>query len=206
MRIESEMDESEMDESEIGVPVVLDDVKDYPDFAMTRFSYFVVECDEPTPGWTLMLAQARIPFLMLGLSGVVVSPPSGRPRFEGADDFDDLFESIESHDHVYVDLNDVWLPNDCFEPARLQRSNVFRIGRALFATALSYRGSLIETGRFVALARDMRREIEFSPNESEAFRAWSRNQIQAAHSQYHARSDVLEYEPDPRFPEKDEKS
>jgi hypothetical protein len=187
------------------VPVIVDDVKRYPDFHMTRLTYFSIECDEPAPGWTLELDRARVPFLMMGLSGIVLRPTGARARFDEPDAFRDLFDLVEQHEALYVDVNDVWLPNGCFEGMRVGRGDVFRVGVRLFARALAYRSNRETTERFEAEAIDLRGEIEPSPAEADAFRAWSRSQIDDARRVYHEDEDAaLPWEPDERFPEREE--
>ncbi len=45
-----------------------------PYFPLVRCNYLYVECDEPRPGWSLGLGAERLPFLMLGLVGIIQTP------------------------------------------------------------------------------------------------------------------------------------
>jgi hypothetical protein len=65
---------------------------------MTRCTYFSIECDRPSPGWTLSLSSAHIPFHMLGLTGVVLSPPGSTHEFSSTDDIRRLFDDVEEHE------------------------------------------------------------------------------------------------------------
>ena len=97
------------------VPVVVDDVKRYGKLKMARCTYFTIECDAPSSNWVLELGKKSIPFLLIGLSGLIVRPIRGGRLFESSDSIDELFDTIESHPSLYVDINDLWLPNKLFQ-------------------------------------------------------------------------------------------
>ncbi len=77
------------------VPVIIDSVKtsvrknvdlqrpgeDSSFRLITRCNYLSVECDIPKPGWTLRVSELNLPFLMLGLTGVIHRPFDGE-RFD----------------------------------------------------------------------------------------------------------------------------
>jgi len=189
-------------ESHQAVPVIVDDVKRHPGFLMTRCTYFSIECDQPSPGWTLSLKNAHIPFYMLGLSGIVLSPPGNEHEFVSASDIRELFDHIEAHDHLFVDVNDLWLPNACFPNDEIERGAVCRVGPRLFDLAFQFRHDLLPRQEFELLAREFGHEVTLSRRETEAFRAWSDGQIATAREQYHQKTSfALEWGIDERFPE-----
>ena len=192
----------EPDETTTDIPLLVDDRKDYPNFQMTRLSYFCVECATPSPGWTLVLEQTRVPFLMMGLSGIITGPPE-RDRFSSPDDIDAIFARIEADERFYVDINDLWIPNSCFRDSEPQRGDVIRIGLKLFEQALAFRGNSISMEVYIGRAHDFADLIEPSPEEAEAFSQWNIRQIERAvelhHTEYEGRT--LKWAEDERYPE-----
>jgi hypothetical protein len=165
------------------VPVVVDDVKRYGKFRMTRCTYFTIECDVPSSNWVLGLEKKSIPFLLIGVSGLIIRPIGGGPLFDSPDSIENLFNTIESHPSLYVDINDFWLPNHLFqEPHR--RGEVYRVGNKLFHVAYLYREERISEGRFLRRCRELRANIRFSKKETRSFGIWSRLQIERARESY----------------------
>lgn len=115
---------------------MVDSIKDQESFRMARCLYFSVECDTPSTGWQLGLESGYIPFLMLGLSGIITKPIKG-DSFNNEDDIDSLFETIEKHENLYVDINDIWLPLFVLDK-NAERSDVYRIPFELFSIAYDY--------------------------------------------------------------------
>lgn len=178
------------DEHAHSIPVILDDVKKYRDFEMARCTYFNIECDAPSPGWSMGPAERGIPFYLLGLTGVIWKPFGEKDFFDSVDLIDELFHAIEEDPSLYVDTNEVWLPNILFKPAALKRGNVFRVRDDLFRAAysfsadriskekfLSFCGSLVEGGRPADVVRH-------SEKETETFRDWEKEQIRIAKDTY----------------------
>lgn len=48
------------------IPVLIDDIKDYPNFEMTRCTYFTIDSDMPSPDWVLELDNKKINFDIYG--------------------------------------------------------------------------------------------------------------------------------------------
>jgi hypothetical protein len=165
------------------VPVVVDDVKRYGKFRMTRCTYFTIECDVPSSNWVLGLEKKSIPFLLIGFSGLIIRPTGDGPFFESPDSIEKLFNTVESHPSLYVDINDFWLPNHLFqEPHR--RGQVYRVGSKLFHLAYLYREERISEGQFLRRCRELRTNIRFSKKETRSFENWSRLQIERARESY----------------------
>jgi hypothetical protein len=93
------------------VPVLIDDSKNYPNFEMTRCTYFTIECDEPSPGWVLGLREKKIAFHLISLSGIIFAPSLEKMTFDSQEEIEKTFTTIEDHPSLFIDINDVWLPN-----------------------------------------------------------------------------------------------
>jgi hypothetical protein len=169
----------EVSDKTFDVPVVVDDAKNYGKFKMTRCTYFTIECDAPSSNWVLELGKKSIPFLLIGLSGLIVRPVRGGRLFESSDSIDELFDTIESHPSLYVDINDLWLPNKLFQGLP-HRGQVYRVGIKLFHVAYLYREERISEDQFLRQCSELKGNIRFSRKETHSFENWSKFQIQKA--------------------------
>ena len=166
------------------VPVSVDAVREIDGVPMVRCVYLLVESDDPDPRWTLVLGGTRIPFLMLGLSGILFRPDDGEELFLTADRIEETFVAIESIAGLSVEMGDVWHPRLLFGEA-LERGDVSRVDLALVRDAVAFRNERIGIEEFVARVDAALEErgpsiVESSPEEAEAFREWNRRQVRDA--------------------------
>jgi hypothetical protein len=78
------------------VPILYDARRSLEEgLGMTRFGYFTVECDVPGGVWTLGVGGSEIPFLMLGLEGIVLSPSRDEGLFDSPQTIRDALDRIE---------------------------------------------------------------------------------------------------------------
>jgi hypothetical protein len=150
---------------------------------MTRLTYFSIECDEPSPNWVLSLQGTHIPFHLLGLSGIILSPAVGKARFDSLEEIEQTFSIIEKNSSLYVDVNDLWLPNFLLYFAK-KRGYVYRVTRKLFLLAVHFRENRISKEDFSRSCVEMKRMIRCSLLESKAFREWSKFQVDEAKGLY----------------------
>lgn len=167
----------------VDVPLVIDDVKDLKTFAMSRCSYFSIQCDKPSTEWVLEMRERRIPFLMVALSGIIYQPIGGG-LFDGPEKFEELFKVVEENPEVYVDTNDVWLPNFVLDQKNLRSGNVYRVGLKLFKAAYGFRNQEFSKKDFVTSLERFSGEIHYSPEETEALGLWEEEQIKEARAHY----------------------
>lgn len=165
------------------IPVIVDDVKTYPDFEMTRCTYFTIESDTPSPDWILGLGNLDIPFYLLGLSGIIWKPVKG-DFFDNPDLIEKLFNAIEEGPGLYIDVNDIWLPNYLFYSSKSKRGDVYRIGEELFNKAYLYREDRISKEEFLMFCEKLEEELYFSEKEAYSFRRWGKDQIAMAKQIY----------------------
>lgn len=173
------------------IPVILDDVKKLRDFQMARCTYFNIECDTPSPGWSLGLADYNIPFYLLGLTGVIWKPVGEKVLFDSNGSIDELFDMIEENPSLYVDTNEIWLPISLFEPAALERGNVFRVNDDLFTKAYSFFTGHISKEEFLksCVGYEERsdnsvRDVWHSEAETKSFKDWEKRHIEIAIKNY----------------------
>jgi hypothetical protein len=168
----------------IAVPVVIDDIKRMETFQMARCSYFCIQADTPSPDWILDMESISIPFVMLGLSGIIVSPSLKEELFKTPDSFDKVFDRIDSHKALYVDTEDIWLPIELFGKQELGRGNVYRVDLSLFQLALLFRTEVISQNAFTDGAREISDAVQYSATETKALRKWSEGEIEKARTDY----------------------
>lgn len=175
----------------ISIPIVIDDVKRLSSFEMTRCSYFSIECDTPSVGWYLGFNKSHgIPFLMLGLSGIIYQPMDGDDHFSSPEQFEKLFAFVENlddpyRDVLYIDVNYIWLPNELFENDKNnhKRGNVYRVGLDLFKTAYQFQKDGFDHG-FTKYFKEFRRELLYSDGETDVLRRWNKDRIEESISYY----------------------
>jgi hypothetical protein len=170
-------------ETPADIPIIVDDVKNYEDFKMTRFNYFTIECDEPVLNWALELSKEKIPFHLMGLSGLVIKPLKKANIFENLDHITELFQKIEDHPSLYIDTNDIWLPNDLLNGPK-DRGSVYRISNELFNKAHLFRESNISFEDFNKWCQQLKSLIHYSDIETNSFKAWQKKQIDDAINLY----------------------
>ncbi len=172
----------------LSIPVFVDAERQIENEEMARCVYFVISIDEPSPGWTVDLANRRIPFLMIGLSGIIYRPDPDTPFFEDAESIDRIYRAVEDSPALSIEVEDLWLPSGILREKaprnRLERNAVFRIGVALFSAAYRFRDQRTTLGYFAAFARDQARNVEYSPVEAAAFGAWNARQIENSRTNY----------------------
>lgn len=174
------------------VPLIVDDVKQIQSFPMTRCMYFCIECDTPRAGWLLGLGQQDIPFLMLGLSGVVAQPSAGDALFDSPAKLERLFDSVEAAGNLYVGQSDVWMPNFVLQGESHIRGSVYRVGIDLFAAAFRFRQGLVDQHEFLGVADQLVKSVRFSGVETRAMAEWTDEEIRVAKQRYrHNRADYL---------------
>lgn len=169
----------------VDVPIVVDAVKTYEHFHMVRCNYLSVECDSPKEGWTLSIAGETIPFMMLGLVGIVTSP-FGAERFDSVDLIEDLFKRVEDKADLLIEVDDIWLPILLFNNINIEPriGHVYRIKNDAFVLALSFREGRLDLEGFLSECQQLERPLVLSENEMSSFSKWRELQVQNAKDQY----------------------
>ncbi len=184
------MDIDESNSYAITVPITVDSVKETDSYRMTRCTYFSIECSEPAPGWSLRTSDIDVQFFMIGLSGVITAPPGGDQFFDTPDQLDHLFNVIEQNKALYVETNDIWLPNDLFLKSGMKphRGQVYRIGGTLFRAAYLLKEDIRSDDEFMLRIKDMNipEFVKYSENETEALMVWNKKLIDINREYYHA--------------------
>jgi hypothetical protein len=173
----------------INVPVIIDAVKGSGQNALVRSVYLTIEFAGPSSDWSLHLGKTVAPFIMLGLSGIIHKPLSGK-IFNSLKRITDLVETIETNTDLFIDTNGVWLPKNIFTETP-GSSDVWRVPFKSFRHGLMYsEGSMDEDTFFTSLSDNGEFMAQHSKKETEAFDLWERSVIEDAKQSYYKNQDM----------------
>jgi hypothetical protein len=161
-------------------PIIVDAVRTG---GLVRLNYLCIECDTPKTGWGLDIAGQSFPFLLLGLSGVILHPFDSL-IFDTPNRIERLFETVEEKLGFDIAIGDFWFP-DSMLGENLAAGSVFRVDLTLFQRAYTMRETSWKTRNHEeksswSAAFDQLGNLplpEFSRLETEAFSQWSEQQI-----------------------------
>ncbi len=169
----------------IEIPVLLDDFKDFDDLKMSRFTYYTIECDELSLGWEIELEKIRIPVCLIGLSAIVWRPIDEKlHEFTNPQLIDDLFNAIEEKENLFIEFEEIWIPNYIFSKLSKNRGDVFRLKLDLFNYAFRYQSGKLEMEEYTTGVDRFINDIKFSEAETDAFKNWSNEQVSVAKELY----------------------
>jgi hypothetical protein len=157
------------------VPILVETLT--PSFPMVRCLYIAIEFETPSNQWSLGIAGQRFPFLMLGLTGVVQAP-LGENSFNNPGIIDEFIDTVEDADGMVL-FEDIWLPSDLFSDD-VSEGDVYRVGVDLFRHAFVFRDGRSNEEKFRFAAREFHGQMDFSADETIAFRKWSTATIERA--------------------------
>ena len=165
------------------IPVIVDDIVDSSTFPLARLIYFHIEAEETLDQWWLRHPQIPfgLPFLMIGLAGILVRPIDGGEIFEHSHQLRELFNFIErptedvSDSSTMVQVSDIWFPkNLMFKQGETpSRGDVFRVDSDLFRHAFDFRAGRLQDEEFLSAAMRQEDRIHFSSVETKAFTQWA---------------------------------
>jgi len=153
------------------VPVIVDDRKDMEEFMMTRVAYYYIEMLDQPDGGPIDYGDLGVPVLLLEFSGAIYKPIDTE-EFETPEQIDKLFETVESHKSLYIDSDNIWVPNKLFDK-KPERGDIFRVGFDLFVRMYSLsRSDTIFDSKDSRFGK-MKGLIKFSKIETKAFAEWA---------------------------------
>jgi hypothetical protein len=184
------------------VPVAIDAIREIEGVEMVRVTYFVVTSDAPGPGWEVDLPELteQHGVSVLGTSGIVYRAIHAGAEYEGRrrglfidpEDISSIFGLEEGGSPFTVQLEDVWMPVSWFVGAPawdeeaegasigedpMARGEVYRVAMPAFRDAYRYTSGEVGLDE---LGESASGDLLRSPVETEAIRAWSEGQIEAA--------------------------
>lgn len=156
---------------EKSVPVMVDDRKDVGDFQMTRVAYYYVEATEPLPDMPINPGDLGISTLPLEFSGAIYKPNDTSEFFESPGQIEDLFQAVEQYESLYVDSDNLWIPNHLFDKTP-ERGDIFRVSFSLFTRLymLARNNAVLDIEESLPGHED---NVSYSENETRAFAQWA---------------------------------
>jgi hypothetical protein len=171
------------------VPVFMDNSGYSGELGLSRFSYFFVEFDEPGEAAAPFEGYGAIPFLLMDLEGVILTPLGDRTEFDTPDTISDLLEFIHEKTPYVVSTSYIWLPDEILRKhvgADLKRGDVVRVAAPLFVRACRHARTPAADAFDDML--DLDRAVIDSPVETESFRKWTDRTVERVRKRY--RSDT----------------
>jgi hypothetical protein len=175
---------SNVEPKDITIPIMIDDIKKGSGFDFTRCTYFSIQCNFPSPNWTLSIKNSHIPFTLTGLSGIIYEPDDDTNRFDHPQKINNLFDKIEADKRLYIDINDIWIPNTFFHSGKHARGSVYRILFDVFLAALSFRENTSSIEQFRKICSSYSKGAIYEDAETIAFTDWAKAQIGDAKINY----------------------
>jgi len=195
---------------QLTVPVVIDAVHESPN--ISRAVYFCFEAVEPAADWSLTIGDLRVPFFMLGVSGVILGAgfpnlpfPAGVLPFQSPEYIENTFLTIEQTGVLAVVTTRLWLPNTLLRLAKedVARQDVFRLRRDVFGSAHLLAREMMPAEKierhFEPYCGEYHKSQEptppgqapvtFSKEETAAFQHWTRLQMEQAAAHYREQVD-----------------
>lgn len=174
---------------EQSVPVMVDDRKDIGEFLMTRVAYFYVEAVEPSPDIPIDHRNLGISVLPLEFSGVLHKPIDAKEYFETPAQIEELFRTVERHTTLYVDSDNIWVPNKLFDK-KPERGDVYRVPVDVFIKlyALCRDDATLDAG--ISRFSGKHNLIQFSEIETIVFAKWINGILEDAKAAY-PKNDLL---------------
>ena len=176
---------SDRHEASTDIPVIVDAVRTRKDLALVRCNYMSVECDNPQVGWSLGVGGATVPFMMLGMAGIIMGP-IGSSRFDSLESIEDIFATVEDEGDLVVDVDDIWLPKFLFEDiGEVPRNgDVYRLESEAFVLAYSFKENRLSVAEYLETCQGLERPLSPSLEEQQAFADWHQSLIDGAIRQY----------------------
>ena len=162
---------------------MIDDRKEIGDFRMTRATYFYVESIEPSTDIPTEIAEIDLPVFSLEFSGIIYKPLKGEEIFTNSEQIEDLYLEVEKHESLYVDSDNIWVPNRLFN-RQPERGDIFRINHVLFIQLYVLCKDDAHLYVHMENVQASEGEIVFSEIETEAFNAWIASIIEKAKTNY----------------------
>jgi len=165
------------------IPVMVDDRKDVGEFMMTRVAYFYVEAIEPSPDIPIDHRNLGIPVLPLEFSGVLYKPADMEEHFETPDQIEELFRIVERHESLYVDSDNIWIPNKIFNKTP-ERGDIYRVPFSFFIKLYSLCRDNATLDAGISRFKDKHNLIIFSEIETIAFAKWTNGIVENVKAAY----------------------
>lgn len=172
------------------IPVILDFIQKDEDFRMARCTYLLIDFDIPSLGWRLSAGSFDLPFMMMGLEGIIYRSINDGGYFNNPEDYEAIHKVFEDRiKSLYIETNDLWIPSkEFFKIGKHEIGGIYRIARELFLLAYSFRINTIGKEEYISEIYKLDKPISFSKKETKAFAVWKEKQKEQARENFNSES------------------
>jgi hypothetical protein len=172
------------------IPLVVDVERNIDGYEMVRCAYYSIESETPLLGTEIEIQGTDHPFLFLHLEAIFLGSPINQDYFYSTDDIDAMYEFTESHEGLFVDINDIWIPISWFGKQEIKQGRIFRIPVDRFIACWKFRHDHIAVEELIATdLKEVAVYLDYSEEESRSFDEWTRLQISQSQEFYHSNRD-----------------
>ena len=178
---------------EMTIPVQIDGIAPGEDSDIVRCVYFRVETAEGPAVWPHeMTPDTEANLAVLSDWAVLTGPDrsvSSGGMFNSAESIDRTIERLEKSEDRFLDLAHIWVPAELFhrgkKTAEPRKGDIYRISLPLFVACYGFVSQAVSKKDWLAECGRMAKDLSPSPAETDAFRAWRREEIGLARKRYH---------------------
>ncbi len=181
----------------ITIPVQIDNINKDPAYDRARCVYYRIEAEEGTIiRKTRFLLSSSALFAAEIRWAALAGPEQGYQTesilFSTPEQITNTFNRIHANDKLLMELGYIWVPNKMLNKSYpgeqredISEGSVYRISLPYFLHCYRFVTERISEAEWLNPKKKFIRPVESSPQETEAFRQWRKEQIQISSARYH---------------------
>ena len=180
-------------DADLWAPVTVDALRHRDEILMVRCLYLTVEAEDEAWDVPLALETSDVPFLVLGLSGVLCMPRGDAAGFD-REAVEAMIGAVDTHEGLYVQTADFWLPIDVVPDDRgpPTRGTTYLVRPRLLLLALAHHGGELTDEELVERAAEFAEGVRYDGAIDTAFSEWRHHEMESVTRKYHHdRSDLV---------------
>jgi len=179
------------------IPVRIDSVKQIGEFQRTRCIYYRVEFDDMLlqGPFSLSMQDTNLRIEFANWNWAVLSGSMNdfdeKNLFDSSQAINQIFQTIEEFDEIFLDLGHIWLPNDM--PALVSQNNkicigdVYRLSARVFYRCYLLASERIKENEWYEYCMSHPEDLWLSEQETTAFRNWRNEEIEKTKTRYRSK-------------------
>lgn len=180
--------------SRITIPIQIDHVNKDPAYDRARCVYYRIEVEE---GYVIRKTRFLLSSSALfaaeirwaALAGPEQRNPEEIPIFSTPELITNTIDHIHTNDKLLMELGYIWVPNKMLRKRNdkedISEGSVYRISLPYFLHCYRFVTERISEVEWLNPKKKFVKPVEPSPQETEAFRQWRKNQIRISSERYH---------------------
>lgn len=181
------------------IPVIADVERNIDGYLMMRCSYLSIQSDEPIADLDIETGDLSFPVLLINMEAIILGTPGSSHKFASVEEIEQLYDYVDGQDHLFIDINDVWIPSAWFGKMEIVQGMLFRMPVEAFNRCWKLRNDRISSEEMFA-DEDVREEaviekyqenprVIYSEEESMTFFNWTTYQIEESRRIYKENKD-----------------